>query len=261
MNRGPIMLDKITRLAGKAIADFAMISDGDRVAVGLSGGKDSTTLLHALLALQRRAPIRFELKAFTVEQGKFMGPLDDLGQHLAALGVPWRLLEDKPSLKLVREGVEHGCDICSRYRRRAVYALAQEMDCNVIAFGHTADDFAEAMLRNLLFTGAVKPLPPSAISSGGEFRLIRPLLYVEERLIREYATTAEVPVTPCVCSLKEGARTRVRGFLESLRSENPHVYSNLVAAGIKSWKFGKTVPFTEASAELVTPTFLADRLL
>lgn len=231
--------EKIVRLAGKAIAQFEMIRDGDRIAVGLSGGKDSTTLLHALIALKQRAPIHFDLCAFTIEQGKFMGPLHGLEQHLAELGVPWRLVEDGPSLGLVHNGIEHGCDICSRYRRRAVYTVTRQMNCNVIAFGHTADDFAEAMLRNLLYTGKVKPLPPSAISSGGEFRLVRPLLYVREDVIRDYATEQAFPITPCVCSLKEGARTKVRTFLSSLSEENPHIYSNLISAGIQSWKATK----------------------
>jgi tRNA 2-thiocytidine biosynthesis protein TtcA len=229
-------LEKITRLVGQAVCEFEMISQGDRIAVGLSGGKDSTTLLHALLALKSRSPVKFEVSAFTIEQGKFMGPLDGLKQHLEQLDVRWQLVEDGPSLKLVRDGVQHGCDICSRYRRRAVYEVAAKLGCNRIAFGHTADDFAEAMLRNLLFTGQVKPLPPTATSSRGEFQLIRPLVYVSERMILNYAATDPFPITPCVCSLKEGARTRVRGFLEVLSAENPHIYSNLISAGMKAWK-------------------------
>lgn len=235
MTRHDPTLDKIVRLTGKAIAQFDMVRAGDRVAVGLSGGKDSTTLLHALLALRDRAPVSFEIKAFTIEQGKFMGPLDGLRKHLADLGVPWRVSEDGPSLALVRDLVLHGCDICSRYRRRAVYEVVQQMDCNVIAFGHTADDFAETMLRNLVFTGAVNPLPPVAQSSGGEFRIVRPLLFVDEGLIRSYSTAKEFPITPCVCSLKEGARSKVRNFLAALSAENPHIQSNLVSAGIRVW--------------------------
>jgi tRNA 2-thiocytidine biosynthesis protein TtcA len=237
-----LRLDKITRLAGRAIAEFDMIHAGDRIAVGLSGGKDSTTLLQALLELQRHSPVRFELQAFTIEQGKFMGPLDGLRAHVAELNVPYRLLEDVASINLVRDAVPHGCDICSRYRRRAVYDLVEKMNCNIIAFGHTADDFAEAMLRNLLYTGAVKPLPPTAISSGGQFRIVRPLMFVSEQLIKDYAQESCLPITPCVCSLKEGARTRVRSFLRSLSAENPHIYSNLISAGVKAWRDSKSAP-------------------
>jgi tRNA 2-thiocytidine biosynthesis protein TtcA len=229
-------LEKITRLAGQAIGEFRMVAEGDRIAVGLSGGKDSTTLLHALLNLKSRSPVKFDVSAFTIQQGKFMGPLDGLERHLEQLGVPWRLVEDAPSLRLVEDGIEHGCDICSRYRRRAVYEVATKLGCNRIAFGHTADDFAEAMLRNLLFTGRVKPLPPIATSSGGEFQLIRPLVYVSEKMILSYAEAHPFPITPCVCSLKESARVKLRAFLEGLSAENPHIYSNLISAGINVWK-------------------------
>jgi|SRR5215469_1777410 len=236
MTRNHPTFNKILRLVGKAIAEFDMIRAGDRVAVGLSGGKDSTTLLHALVTLRRRAPVPFDLAAFTIEQGKFLGSLEGLKQHLAHLGVPWRVWQDQPSLALVENSVSHGCDICSRYRRRAVYQLAAEMGCNVIALGHTADDFAEAILRNLVFTGVVKPLPPTAISSGTEFRLIRPLVYVDEDTIVAYSKSNSLPITPCACSLRQGARSKIRGFLQSLSAENPHIRSNLISAGIHVWK-------------------------
>jgi tRNA 2-thiocytidine biosynthesis protein TtcA len=227
---------KIVRLVGEAVAEFSMIQAGDRIAVGLSGGKDSLTLLHALLYLRRRAPIAFQLKAFTIEQGKFVGSLAGLSRHLSDLGVPWQLKEDTPSINLVRNAVPHGCDLCSRYRRRAVYQLAGEMGCNVVAFGHTADDFAEAMLRSLAFNGTVKPLPPNTLSSGREFRIIRPLLYVEESTILLSLKGTSFPLTPCACSLKEGPRTKIRAFLQSLAGENPHIYSNLISAAVKAWR-------------------------
>jgi tRNA 2-thiocytidine biosynthesis protein TtcA len=248
-------VDRITKLVGKAIADFDMVRDGDRIAVGLSGGKDSLTLLHALLVLKARAPIAFEVSAFTIEQGKFMGSLDGLRTHLAELKVAWELVEDQPSLRLVRDGIEHGCDICSRYRRRSVYETARRMQCNVVAFGHTADDFAEAMVRNLVFTGKVKPLPPVTISSQNEFRLIRPLLYVNEDLIRERAVEAAFPLVPCACSLKEGARTAVRGFLKQISSENPHIYGNIIGAGIRTWQDNSAVSVEhdqEAAEDLIS---------
>lgn len=226
--------EKITKLVGKAICEFDMIREGDRVAVGLSGGKDSMALLLALIDLKRRAPIEFDLRAFTIQQGKFMAPLDDLRQRLAELDIQWTLVEDAPSVRLVREGVEHGCDICSRYRRRAVYETVRGLGCNVIAFGHTADDFAEAMLRNLVFTGRVKPLPPVTMSSKNEFRLIRPLMYVREDWIREQAKRELFPIVPCACSLKEGTRTQMRSFLRQVSEGNPHIYSNIICAGVRA---------------------------
>ena len=226
--------EKITKLVGKAICEFDMIGEGDRVAVGLSGGKDSMALLLALIQLQQRAPVKFGLCAFTIQQGKFMSPVDPLRERVAELGVPWTLVEDAPSVRLVRENIEHGCDICSRYRRRAVYETVRKLECNVIAFGHTADDFAEAMLRNIVFTGRVKPLPPTTMSSKKEFRLIRPLMYVHEEWIREQATKETFPIVPCACSLKEGTRTQMRSFLREVSAGNPHVYSNIIYAGIRA---------------------------
>lgn len=235
-------VERITKLTGKAIADFDMICAGDRIAVGLSGGKDSLALLHALLTLKARAPVAFDLAAFTIQQGKFLGSLAGLQSHLTGLGITWQLVEDQPSLRLVHDRIEHGCDICSRYRRRAVYVIARQMKCNVIAFGHTADDFAEAMLRNLVFTGKVKPLPPVTMSSKNEFRLIRPLVYVKEEWIRARALAGVFPIVPCACSLKEGTRTAVRGFLKQLADENPHIYGNVIGAGIRTWQERKTAP-------------------
>jgi tRNA 2-thiocytidine biosynthesis protein TtcA len=234
--------EKIAKLVGRAIAEFDMVRAGDRIAVGLSGGKDSLTLLHALLALQARAPVAFSVKAFTIQQGKFLGSLDGLRAHLAELGVAWELVEDPPSVRLVREGIVHGCDLCSRYRRRAVYETARRMDCNVIAFGHTADDFAEAMLRNLVFTGRVKPLPPVVMSSRQEFRLVRPLLYVREDTIRDRATEALFPIVPCACSLREGTRQSVRACLQQWSAENPHIYGNIIGAGLRKWKSEPSEP-------------------
>lgn len=165
-----------------------------------------------------------------------MAPLDGMREHLRRAGVPWEVVEDAASVRLVRDGVVHGCDICSRYRRRAVYETARRLNCRTIAFGHTADDFAEAMVRNLVFTGRVKPLPPVAISSRREFRLVRPLLYVREELIRAHATAESFPIVPCACSLKEGTRQVVRGFLHQVSTDNPHTFSNIIAAGIRSWR-------------------------
>ena len=152
-----------------------MIRDGDRVAVALSGGKDSLTLLEALLLLAKKAPVEFSVCAFTVEQGKFLRPIEPLGEYLKQRGIDWTYHTDRPSLRLLTEQPDHGCDLCSRYRRRAVYEIVRGLGANVIAFGHTADDFCESFLRNAMFTGRVSALPPITYSREKEFRLIRPL--------------------------------------------------------------------------------------
>ncbi len=116
----------ILRKVGEAIGRFRMIRDGDRVAVGISGGKDSLTLLEALLLLEKRAPIHFTVCAFTIEQGKFLAPIEPVGQYLRQRGVDWTYVEDRPSIRLLTAQPDHGCDLCSRYRRRAVYEVAQK---------------------------------------------------------------------------------------------------------------------------------------
>ena len=183
----------LLRKVGEAIQRFKMIRDGDRVAVALSGGKDSATLLEALLLLEKRAPIDFSLCAFTVEQGKFLRPIEPLGEYLKQRGVAWTYFRDAPSLKLLEDQPEHGCDLCSRYRRRAVYEIAHDLGANVIAFGHTADDFCEALLRNTMFTGKLSALPPVTHSRDREYRLIRPLVFVTEDIGTANQPVGETP--------------------------------------------------------------------
>lgn len=221
----------ILRRVGEAVARFGMIRAGDRVAVGFSGGKDSFTLLSALLALQRRAPVRFEVRAFTIDQGKFLAPVEPFREWMREHGVEWVLRADNPSLRLLEEQPGHGCDLCSRFRRRAVYALARELGANVIALGHTADDFCESLLRNAMFTGRLAALPPVTVSRKGEFRLIRPLVYVTEDLTTAWAEASGAPVIPCGCSMKTGTvRRGLRQMLAELEREHPHLKSTLLHA-------------------------------
>ena len=221
----------LLRKAGDAIGRYRMIRDGDRVAVALSGGKDSATLLDLLLKLQRRAPIEFSLCAFTVEQGKFLRPIEPLAEYLRARGVEWTYYRDKPSLRLINDQPEHGCDLCSRFRRRAVYEVARGLGAKVIAFGHTADDFCEAFLRNALFTGRISSLPPVAWSRDKEFRLIRPLVFITESLTAAYAASISVPLVPCGCSQKTGTvRRTLRDMFAGLEQDYPHLRETMLAA-------------------------------
>jgi tRNA 2-thiocytidine biosynthesis protein TtcA len=221
----------ILRKVGEAVGKFRMIRDGDRVAVGVSGGKDSMTLLESLLILQKRAPIDFSVCAFTIEQGKFLAPIQPVGEYLRSRGVDWTYVQDNPSLNLLTEQPDHGCDLCSRFRRRAVYEIARQLGANVIAFGHTADDFCESFLRNAMFTGRISALPPMTWSSKREFRLIRPLVYVTEDLTRAYAAQAHAPVIPCGCSQKTGTvRRNLRDIFSELEKEHPFLKETLLSA-------------------------------
>ena len=208
-----------------------MIRDGDRVAVGVSGGKDSLTLLEALLLLQARAPIDFSVCAFTIEQGKFLSAIEPVGAYLRSRGVEWTCVTDQPSLNLLTEQPDHGCDVCSRFRRRAVYETARKLNANVIAFGHTADDFCESFLRNAMFTGRISALPAVTWSSKREFRLIRPLVYVTENITRSYAESLRAPVIPCGCSQKTGTvRRTLRDMFAEIETQHPFLKETLLSA-------------------------------
>ncbi len=221
----------VLRKVGEAIARFRMIRPGDRLAVGVSGGKDSLTLLEALSRLQKRAPIDFTICAFTVEQGKFLQPIEAVGRYLLDRGFDWTYVEDKPSLNLLTEQPGHGCDVCSRFRRRAVYEVARNLGANVVALGHTADDFCESFLRNAMFTGRTSALPPITWSSKREFRLIRPLVYVTENLTRDFAGLLGAPVIPCGCSQKTGTvRRNLRDMLAEMEKDHPFLKETLLSA-------------------------------
>jgi tRNA 2-thiocytidine biosynthesis protein TtcA len=222
---------KLLRKVGDAVTRFKMICDGDRVAVGLSGGKDSVTLLECLVELSRRAPIDFSVQAFTIEQGKFLAPIQPFGEYLRERGIPWTYFEDSPSLRLLEDQPGHGCDVCSRFRRRAVYEVAKKLGVNVIALGHTADDFCEAFLRNAMFTGQLSALPPVTYSRDKDFRLIRPLVFVTEDMTTEFARSVRAPVIPCGCSQKTGTvRRSIRDIFAELEQDHPHLKETMLAA-------------------------------
>src|SRR5215207_3412131 len=161
-------------LVGRAMGRFRMLEAGDRVAVGVSGGKDSLSLLHALVAYRKRAPFPYELVAVTVEQGKFKLPIQSLEERIRDLGVEWVIREDAKTLDLIAQNIPHGCDVCSRHRRFHLYNIASELNCSVLALGHTADDCSESLFRNILFNGRIGSLQPVAESRKGGLRLIRP---------------------------------------------------------------------------------------
>jgi tRNA 2-thiocytidine biosynthesis protein TtcA len=243
---------------GRAMGRFAMLRPGDRIAVGLSGGKDSLTLLHALVAYKKRAPFPYDLVAITLEQGKFKLPIAALEEKIRGLGVEWVLREDPATLQLIANNVPHGCDVCSRHRRYHLYRIASDLECGVLALGHTADDCAESLLRNVLFNGRIASLPPVSQSQKGTLRLIRPLVYVTENLSTDYAKAQGFLPIACVCSEKESVRREIREFLDTMKSRHVGISDSIIAAlgNVNLYTLlGETSPDT--SAEVCSKTSLS----
>ena len=238
MTSGAQVEARVLDLVGRAMGRFSMLRPDDRVAVGVSGGKDSLCLLAALVAYRARAPFAYDLVAVTVEQGKFTGAIGALESQIRRLGVEWVVREEPATLALVRDGVLHGCDVCSRHRRRALYHVAAELGCDVLALGHTADDCAEALLRNILFNGRIASLPPVATSRKGTLRLIRPLALVSEALTAAYVTARRLDTIGCICSEKDSVRREIREFLTTLKNGHPGVAESISAA------LGNVNPYT-----------------
>jgi tRNA 2-thiocytidine biosynthesis protein TtcA len=184
---------------GKAIGEYRMIADGDRVMVCVSGGKDSYTLLDMLLRLQRSAPIRFEIVAVNLDQKQPGFPAEVLPDYLTALGVPFRIIEQN-TYAVVKRVIADGktlCGLCSRLRRGALYRFAAENGITKIALGHHRDDIVETLFLNMFFGGRLKAMPPKLLSEDRRHIVIRPLCLVAERTIARYAAARRFPIIPC----------------------------------------------------------------
>jgi tRNA 2-thiocytidine biosynthesis protein TtcA len=225
---------RLLRLTSEAIQDWSLIEDGDRILVGVSGGKDSYTLLHLLTLLRDRAPIRFELVAANLDQGHPGFPAEILRTYLDGLGIEYRMLK-QDTYSIVTRLTEPGksfCPVCSRLRRGILYNTAVEIGCNKIALGHHRDDLVETLLLSALYSGALKSMPPKLLSDDGRNVVIRPMCYVPETDIASYAEAMAFPIIPCdLCGSQENLRRkRVKRLLNELTLEHTSVRGNLLNA-------------------------------
>jgi tRNA 2-thiocytidine biosynthesis protein TtcA len=217
----------------RAVMDFQMLAEGDRVMVCVSGGKDSYTMLDMLRELQRRAPIRFELVVVNVDQGHPGYPADRLRKYMRDEGYDFTMIEED-TYSIVTDKIPEGktyCSLCSRLRRGILYRVAKEMRCTKIALGHHRDDILQTLLLNLFFGGKLAAMPPKLMAQDGHV-VIRPLAYCAEEDVAAYAREKGFPILPCdLCGSQDNLQRKIVGqMINDLEAKHPDIKAVMLAA-------------------------------
>lgn len=224
---------KIKKLTGQAVGDFNLIEAGDRIAVAVSGGKDSYALLHILNQLRRRAPVQFELIAVNVDAGFSGYRKDILEDYLRACGFQVHM-ETTDCSQIIDERLRPGssyCAFCARLRRGVLYTVADRLGCNKIALGHHLDDFIETLLLNQFYVGTLAAMSPKLLADNKRHTVIRPLVYVEEPDIIKLALQNAFPIIDCGCPVmgqEDQKRQRMKQLIAELHKENRHLKRSMI---------------------------------
>ncbi|MCW8876404.1 MAG: tRNA 2-thiocytidine(32) synthetase TtcA [Kangiellaceae bacterium] len=222
---------RLRRNVGRAIDDFKMIEDGDKVMVCLSGGKDSYGMLNILLNLQKSAPIQFEIVAVNLDQKQPGFPEDVLPDYLASIGVDYHIIEED-TYSIVRDKIPEGkttCSLCSRLRRGIIYSWAQANKVTKIALGHHREDIIETLFLNMFFGGKIKSMPAKLLSDDGKNTVIRPMAYCKESDLEKYAELKQFPIIPCnLCGSQENLqRKQIKQMLKVWEKQFPGRIENI----------------------------------
>jgi tRNA(Ile)-lysidine synthase TilS/MesJ len=224
----------LLRKVGRAIADYSMIRDGDRILLGVSGGKDSLSLLQILAHLRTYAPIKFELGVITVDPEVEGFDPSDLKDYYKSLGVPY-FYQQQPIMEDAKKSMDGDsfCAFCSRMKRGIMYSTCREHDYNVLALAQHLDDLAESLLMSMFHGGQLRTMKAHYVNDDGDIRIIRPLVYCRETQTGSFAQEAGLPVIPdsCpACFTAPTQREHMKQLLAREERENKHLFANLLHA-------------------------------